>query len=156
MPTTSINWPEQLRDAILQDSYQLTPTDPLLRTDMSDGRSFQRRRYMSTPMTVSLNLLFTEGQYMLFESFFTYDLNDGVNWFNAPIKTALGYDDYMVRMTQVYKSATPQQGRFWSVTAEAELYKRPVLDRSWSDVVPDFVANMSIFDEAMCREWPKA
>lgn len=156
MPTTSITWPEALGCSALQDGYELKPVSPLIRTDMNGGRAFQRRKYLSTPMTVTISWIFTEGQYMLFDSWLKYTLQDGALWFNMPLKTSMGYDDYVCRFTDIYTSATPQQGRFWKVSGELEIYVRPVLDGSWAQIVPEFVADMSIFDIAMCREWPEA
>lgn len=156
MPTTTINWPDDLGCSALQDGYELKPVSTMIRTSLSDGRAFQRRKYMSAPMNVSLTWIFTEGEYMLFDSWLKYTLLDGVKWFNMPLKTSLGYDMCVCRFTDIYDSASIQQGRFWKISASLEIYIRPVLDPEWSQIVPGFVAGSDIFDIAMCREWPVA
>ena len=156
MPSSSINWPDSLACTILQDGFEIDPVSPLLRTQLNSGRAIQRRKYASTPATAKIKFLFDESQYMLFEGFFTHVLLDGVNWFNIQLKTATGIDMYLCRFTDIYDSATPTQGRFWQVSAEVELYIRPVISADWVTITPDFVGEMSIFDVAMCREWPRA
>lgn len=155
MPTSSINWPDTLACTILQDGFELKPVSPLLRTSLNSGRAIQRRKYLSTPMSATIKFLFDESQYMLFDGFFKYVLVDGVNWFNIQLKTSTGIDNYLCRFTDIYDSATPTQGRFWQVSAEVELYIRPVIDSDWVTIAPDFVGEMSIFDLAMTREWPR-
>lgn len=155
MPTSSINWPDTLACTILQDGFELKPVSPLLRTSLNSGRAIQRRKYLSTPMMATIKFLFDESQYMLFDGFFRYVLVDGVNWFNIQLKASTGIDNYLCRFTDIYDSATPTQGRFWQVSAEVELYIRPVIDSDWVIITPDFVGEMSIFDLAMVREWPR-
>lgn len=158
MPSSTINWPDTLACTILQDGFELKPVSPLLRTSLNSGRAIQRRKYLSTPMTATIKFLFTEKQYLFFDAWFTGVLLDGVNWFNMPLKTSTGYHNYLCRFTDIYESATPTQGRFWQVSAEVELYKRPVFDQNTSDYAaytPNILSNLDIFDIAINREWPQ-
>lgn len=155
MPTSTINWPETLACTILQDGFELSPVSQLLRTDLKSGRAFQRRKYLSSPMNASIKFLFDEAQYLFFEGFFIHVLNAGVNWFNIQLKTSTGIDNYLCRFTDDYDSASVTGGRFWKVSADIELYLRPVIGSDWVTITPDFVANISIFDLAMTREWPR-
>ncbi|QHJ84006.1 MAG: hypothetical protein [Bacteriophage sp.] len=156
MPTTTINWPEGLGCSALQDGYSLKPVSNILRTSLSDGRAFQRRKYMSTPMTVSVSWLFTEKQYIFFDNWFYSVLGDGISWFNMPLKTSDGYTDHICRFTDTYSEATIQQGRFWKVSATLEIFKRPGTSTEYAEYTPDILLNLDIFDIALNREWPAA
>lgn len=154
--TTTIDWPKELGCTIMQDGYSLKPVSPLLRTDLESGRARQRRKYTSTPMVASFNFLFTETQYMLFDGFFKHILTDGVSWFNMPLKVSIGYANYVCRFTDIYSEATVTQGRYWNVSAELEIWERPVIGKSWVEVAPGFLMHADIFDITMNREWPEA
>lgn len=154
--TTTIDWPKELGCTIMQDGYSLKPVSPLLRTDLESGRARQRRKYLSTPMMASFNFLFTDGQYMLFDGFFRHTLTDGVSWFNMPLRVSVGYANYVCRFTDIYSEATITQGRFWNVSAELELWERPVIGKEWVDIGAGYLAFADIFDKAANREWPKA
>lgn len=153
--TTNIDWPQLLKCTLLQDGYSLSPVSPLLRTDLNSGRARQRRKYLSTPMEVNLNFMFTPGQYMLFEGFYHYQLNDGVAWFNMPLILSTGDDNYVTRFKDIYTEADVQSGvSCWKLSATLEVWVRPVIDPDWSEILPDYLAGADIFDVAMNREWP--
>ena len=41
------------------------------------------------------------------------------------------------------------------VTANLELFKRPVVDAEWVLIAPEYILMSDIFDRAMNQEWPR-
>lgn len=81
---------------------------------------------------------------------------DGANWFNMPLLTPLGQQDYVCRFTDdFYEGPTPEGGKYWRYTATLELWERPILPPGWAEF-PDFIVNSDILDLAVNREWPEA
>ncbi|MCC3720520.1 hypothetical protein LLQ54_20155 [Rouxiella badensis] len=156
MPKTSnISYPSEYLPIPLWDGYGLKPISPILRTQFTSGRSRQRRLYKSTPTEASVTWMFSDGEAQLFELWFRETVNDGVAWFNMPLRTPLGMSDYVCRFTDIYDGPTPTGGKYWQFTATLELWERPVLPAE-SLEFPDYIVNADIIDIAANREWPKS
>lgn len=153
--TTSINYPKDYLPLPVQDGYGLTPVDPLLRTEMTSGRARQRRRYLSTPTQASVAWILDDAQSQLFETWYQATISDGAAWFNMPLRTPEGIQEYVCRFIEIYDGPTITGGRYWRFSATLELWKRPVLDPGWSEF-PDYIINSNIIDLALNREWPSA
>lgn len=96
------------------------------------------------------------GQAQLFEAWVRDITMDGANWFNMPLLTPLGQQDYVCRFTDdFYEGPTPEGGKYWRYTATLELWERPILPPGWAEF-PDFIVNSDILDLAVNREWPEA
>lgn len=131
------------------------PVSPLLRTQLTSGRARQRRLYTSTPTQVGVTWIFNEEQSQLFEAWFRDVISDGAAWFNMRIRAPIGIDDYACRFMDIYEGPTLIGFQRWQFTANLELWERPILPPGWGEF-PDLVANQSIIDLAMNREWPEA
>jgi len=132
-------------------SYQLQ--SPLLRSDLESGRARQRRRFTNVPMGAKINWLFNDSEGQLFEVWWRDQLVDGSLWFECPLDTPIGFQDYTCRFTGVYSGPSRVGPNLWAYSAELELRERAVLPGEWS-LMPSFLLNKDIFDIAMNREWP--
>lgn len=132
-------------------AYQLQ--SPLLRSELESGRARQRRRFTSVPMGAKISWLFNSAEAQAFEAWWLEQLIDGSLWFECPLETPLGYQDYTCRFTGPYSGAVRVGPLLWQISAELELRERPVLPRDWG-LIPDFVAQQAIFDIALNAKWP--
>ena len=146
--STDINYPAEYLPCPLKENFGLKPTSPL--------KSSTMRAYTSVPSQTSVAWIFTDGQAQLFEAWVRDITMDGANWFNMPLLTPLGQQDYVCRFTDdFYEGPTPEGGKYWRYTATLELWERPILPPGWAEF-PDFIVNSNILDLAVNREWPEA
>ena len=126
--STDINYPAEYLPCPLKENFGLKPTSPLKSSTMVTGRRRQRRAYTSVPSQTSVAWIFTDGQAQLFEAWVRDITMDGANWFNMPLLTPLGQQDYVCRFTDdFYEGPTPEGGKYWRYTATLELWERPIL-----------------------------
>ena len=126
---------------------------PLKRSDLASGRARQRRNFTSVPTMAQISWIFTSAQAQAFEAWWRDQLIDGSQWFECPLETPLGYQDYTARFTDIYSGPNRVGPLLWSISAELELRERPILPEGWGEF-PDFIIYQSIIDYAMNREWP--
>lgn len=151
---TTINYPSQLRPP-LRENYSVQHVSPLLRTQMQSGRARQRRLFTSVPSMVQVSFHFgSEAEARLFEVFFQDTLKDGAEWFNAPLRTPMGFQNYECRFTDIY-GPLELSGRSWRTSAQLEIRERQTIGAGWA-AVPDYVVHSDILDLAINREWPSA
>lgn len=154
MITTDINYPSQLPGP--QSGYSINPVSPLLRTTMADGRAEQRRRFSSTPSMVDLRWVFNSAnEAAYFEYWYKNIVFDGAAWFNCPLETPIGYKPYVCRFTDIYSGLRKIGVCTWEVSANIEIFERPIMDGEWAEF-PDFYLNADIIDVALNRLWPEA
>lgn len=139
----------------LRDGFGFQHINPKVESTFISGRSLPRRGYTSTPTRVNVGWLFRDQEAALFESWFRNVLTDGVAWFAMKLRTPLGVDYYKARFVGIYEgpNLTPQ-ANLWSVTAEMELFQRPLLASGWVEY-PEGYLGRSIIDYAANREWPR-
>lgn len=135
------------------DGYGFEPVSPLVRSKLQSGRTRQRRRFTSVPTISSVSWLLDDREAQFFEAWFEHVLVSGSLWFECPLKTPLGLDDYRARFADIYSGPELVDG-YWRFTASLELFKRPILDSDWVIVAPDYILMSDIFDRAMNQEWP--
>lgn len=138
-----------------RDGYGFQSVSPMIRSELQSGRARQRRRYTSVPTTSSVSWLLDDTEAQLFEGWFEYVLLSGTLFFECPLKTPQGLETYQARFTDIYRGPTLVGDSFWRFTANLELLKRPLVDREWFLILPDYVLMADIFDIAMNREWPR-
>src|SRR5690606_10874895 len=127
MITTPINYPSSLPCPVRQ-GYQTRHVQPFLRTEMVSGRAKQRRRFTSVPSIESVTWIFkSQAQAAAFEAWFRDSLSDGAEWFNCPLKTPIGATNYVCRFTDMYTGPDLIGVCAWRVTAELELWERPLM-----------------------------
>lgn len=154
MIQTDIDYPEGL-PCPLRDGYTLRPVKPFMRTSMESGRSRQRRKFGSVPTLANVSWIFeNDTQAALFEAWFHEVINDGVDWFNSPMKTPVGYGQYVCRFVDMYTGPNLMGVSAWRVDAQLEIWERPLMPPGWA-LFPDFVLNADILDLAINREWPE-
>lgn len=153
MISTDINYPAELPYPTTQ-GYGLQTTQTFVRTDMGSGRARQRRLFSNVPTTASVVWLFTSDMdAALFESWFRDQTNDGVEWFNCPLKTPVGVKQYVCRFTTMYEGPILAGICAWQIRANLEIYERPILPDGWGNA-PDWLTNWSKFDVLMNHVWP--
>lgn len=109
--STDINYPAEYLPCPLKENFGLKPTSPLKSSTMVTGRRRQRRAYTSVPSQTPVAWIFTDGQAQLFEAWVRDITMDGANWFNMPLLTPLGQQDYVCRFTDdFYEGPTPEGG----------------------------------------------
>ncbi|MBN3344973.1 hypothetical protein H5A44_21445 [Pectobacterium brasiliense] len=150
-----IYYPHDYLPLPLMDGYGFQPISPLSRTEMTSGRARQRRKYKSTPTQATVKWTFkTDGESMLFESFFHDSLTDGAAWFYMKLHTPRGLEFYKCRFIDIYQGPTLIAPKYFQFSATLELWERPILPDGWGEF-PDYIANSSIIDLALNREWPQ-
>lgn len=147
-----VEYPTQLPMPDLS-GYELNPVSPFIRTNMESGRARQRRRFTSVPVMVPFTITLKNVHLQIFEGWFRWLINDGVDWFMGPAKTALGVRNYEMRFTQMYR-LTPISPTEWLVTTEIELRERQTVGKDLIEF-PDFILYANIIDLAINREWPE-
>lgn len=154
MIETDIDFPSGLPCPTL-DANQTNHVQPFIRTEMSSGRSRQRRAFTSVPSVSSYSWVFRSHEAAAFEAWFRDAINDGAEWFNIHRPTPLGDSVLVCRFTQMYRGPNSLGADLWRVTAELEAFERPLMPGGWGDF-PWFVTDASLFDIAMNRLWPEA
>lgn len=147
-----IKYPEGLPVG-LHSGRTYQTVSPLQRSPLENGRARQRRRFTNVPTMASVSWIFNSAQAQAFEIWWKVQLVDGSQWFECPLETPLGYEDYTARFTDIYSGPNRLGPLLWSISAELELRYRPILSDDWG-LIPDFVAEQSIFDIAMNDKWP--
>lgn len=133
-------------------AYQVV--SPLQRSELTSGRARQRRRFTSVPEMAQVGWLFNDAQGRLFEAWWRDSLTDGAQWFEMPLDTPLGLQDYTARFTDVYAGPIRVGPDLWSYTGQLELRERAVLPPGWAEF-PEFLLESSIIDYAANQEWPR-
>ena len=146
-----IKYPSVL-PCFMRDGYELQTVSPLLRTEMSNGRAKQRRRYRSVPTYVSATTRpMTAGQAQIFETWWENELAGGSEWFEGPIKTPLGDEIRIMRFTDIYEGPILVGDNMWQFTFSLELRNRAIIPNGWQQDAPDFIINSDRFDILMNR-----
>lgn len=147
-----IKYPSGLPRGLKQGrSYQLV--SPLKRSNLVTGRAIQRRGFTDVPMGASVSWIFNDEQARAFESWWRDALIDGSQWFDCPLDTPFGFEEYPARFTDVYSGPTVAGYKLWSYSAQLELNERPSMGADWG-LFPDYILEASIIDRAINLEWP--
>lgn len=151
---TDIDYPNGLPCA-QRDGYSLRHVSPFTRTTMESGRARQRRKFSSVPTMVDVAWIFAnDTQAATFEAWFRDAINDGADWFNMPLKTPVGMQDYVCRFVDMYTGPDLIGISSWRISAQLEIWERPLMPQGWG-LLPEFALGASIFDIAMNKVWPE-
>ena len=151
---TDISYPDGLPCA-QREGYSLRHVSPFVRTTMESGRARQRRRFSSVPTIANVSWIFeVDTHAATFEAWFRDAINDGVEWFNMPLKTPMGLKDYVCRFADMYTGPDLIGISSWRISAQLEVWERPLMPEGWG-LLPEFALGASIFDVALNREWPE-
>ena len=132
-------------------SYQTV--SPLKRSELSSGRARQRRRFTSVPTMASISWIFNSAQAQAFEAWWRDQLIDGSQWFECPLETPLGYQDYTARFTDIYSGPARVGPLLWQISAELELRERPLPPKG-EGLFPEDIIYSELFDRTINIEWP--
>lgn len=153
--TTDINYPAGLPFPE-REGYSINHVQPFVRTELSDGRAAQWRRFSNVPSIVDVSWIFHGDTIVAaFEAWFRDQLFDGAAWFNCPLRTPVGTKMYVCRFTQMYQGPFLVGKCAWSVSAQLEIFERPLLPEG-SGLFPEFYAYADIIDIATNDKWPEA
>lgn len=133
-------------------SYKTVQT--VKRSTMVSGRARQRKKYPKVPTMTGLTFLFNDVETQAFEVWFHETLNDGVNWFNMPLRTPLGLGKHYSRFTGMYDGPTAVGPDLWQITADLEMQDRPIPAPGESEFLEEIITSR-LFDTNMNKDWPK-
>lgn len=153
MISTDIDFPVDL-PCPLKEEYDLNTVQTFLRTEMQSGRAKQRRRFSDVPTMANVKWHFQGNEAAVFEIWFKEAIHDGADWFNINLVTPLGEMPYVCRFVSMYKGPTMIGALKWRISAQLEIYERPIMPDGWS-LLPEYIIHADIFDIAMNREWPE-
>lgn len=152
---TDIYYPHEYLPLPLQDNYGFKPVDNLLRTQMLTGLAIQRRRFVSTPASVTVKwLCTTDAQAQAFMAWHRDALLGGGAWFMMKLKTPIGVGFYKSRFTSAYEGPTLVGGKYWQFSATLEVREMPMPPAGWGNY-PEWLSGQSLLDIALNKEWPK-
>jgi hypothetical protein len=149
-----IDYPKQLPTP-LQEGYALDTQDPVTRTQMVTGRVRSRIKNRYVPLYVDATFIFNGQQKAFFEAWYSRTLNEGIEWFNCPLKIDGTVEMYEVQFARIYQGPTLVQLSFWRYTFRLMLRRKPLIPEGWEQF-PDLWFGMNLIDLAVNREWPKA
>ena len=140
-----------------RQGYALQHTSPFARTSMVTGRARQRRTFKSVPSSVPLTWTMRNEEAQIFEGWFSYDINDGADWFNINLKTPVGtLAPYECKFIGMYRGPELFGLDMWQFTAQVEIRERPILDKDFYLYGQEFILGSSIIDIALNSKWPDA
>jgi hypothetical protein len=122
---TMPSWPSTL-PVPLQDGYGFKETPSFARTQMDAGNARQRRRFLTTPTTVTLKFRLSTAQVGIFETFFEDSLFGGTGWCLMPLYNGQGKAMVQARFTDTPNIGRVQDSSFYDVTAQVEAISMPV------------------------------
>lgn len=150
---TDIYYPQGLPNP-LREGHALKPVSTFSRTQLASGRARQRLEFENVPVNGVWDFLFDSSQAAVFETWFAYTINNGVDWFNIQRKTPLGMSMLVCRFTDMYSGPALVGRNLWRYSCPLEIEERTLMPPGW-ELLPGFVIGSDIFDLAMNREWPK-
>lgn len=110
----------------LQEGYGLSTVDPMRATPMITGRSRYRRVTSNPPTSAQFTFNFSQEEAALFEGWYTWALNLGVEWFEMQLQTPLGLKTYQAHFKGIYQGPDLTQITRWRYSAVLQLKDRPV------------------------------
>lgn len=119
-------WPTTLTKPDM-NSYQITTTDAVLRTEMDSGSARTRRQFTYTPEFVEVKFKFSLAQLGIYEKFWRQDINQGADWFDIALTNGAGENVVEARFVGVPKRATTARENHWVLSAKLEVRNFPVI-----------------------------
>lgn len=125
-----VKWPAQLPNPTIS-GYGLSPTEAILRTEMTSGPARQRRRYTQTPTTISVRWIMRDDQFSIFEAWYRNQdyADEGGAWFDIVLYGGGGAESQEARFLEPFQ-ARPVAFSYWEITASLEVDKRPLLSNN--------------------------
>lgn len=151
--TTDIDWPKGL-PCLLREGHATQHGQPFHATSMASGRTRYRRKFVSVPSVKQCAWNMTQGQALAFESWFREVLNDGVEWFNMPIRTPMGVMPLVCHFQSMYTGPDAVGAKHWRISAALEIWERTLMPPGWGQF-PEFLIGSDIIDIAMNQDWPE-
>lgn len=133
------------------DAFEIEHVDPILRTQLGNGRERAERLMGNVPTNLNVSYLFTRAEFQIFEGWFRWTIHDGLLPFKGPMKTSLGIQPALEMKMRMYRAQS--RGALWIVTAPVQILTRQTLSQLDAQF-PDEVLYSSVFDRNMNRDWP--
>lgn len=128
-----IKWPEILPLPTI-DSYGISPSDAIIRTEMEQGPARQRRRFTDTPTKITVRWIMTPYQYTIFDGWYCWKAEEGGSWFSIRLLLGLGLIEQQARFISQYEAKLIGNTR-WEITAMLEIKQRSVLSRDVVEIL---------------------
>ena len=78
------NWPSDIPQAFIHESFSATPMSGVIQTEMDTGKAKRRRRFTAVTEVWSGNMVMTSTQLATFKTFFNTTIKLGSLSFNFP------------------------------------------------------------------------
>lgn len=127
--------------------------ETIIRTDRLKGLARNRRWTTSPSVLFDAEWIIENEKAELFIAWHSSVIADGAEWFSMPSYYAGQLDDRRTRFTGMYSGPDPISSTHIKITAELEIFERPMIDPDWL-IIPDYWYNKDIFDIAMNDKWP--
>ncbi|BCW89956.1 hypothetical protein sos41_31240 [Alphaproteobacteria bacterium SO-S41] len=125
----------------LKSALKITPPNVLARTDMEAPKARVRRRWTDGLWPYPAALPLSLGQFELFKAIYADPdaLDQGANWFDAPIYYGEGYAAAACRFVSPYDATL--RGVTWTVAVNLEVEDLKVLTKAevnarWAGAIP--------------------
>lgn len=142
----------------VREGYDLSAKSysPLLKTQLQSGRSRFRRLYEKVPTAAKVSWILSAPQAQIFEGWWQYDLESGSQWFVCELRFPTGMQLCNCHFLDIYSGPTLVGRNQYQFTADLELWERPLIDREWYEIAPEYILYQDQIDIAMNQAWPKA
>lgn len=130
--------------------------ETILRTDRLKGLARNRRWTTAPSVLMDAEWIMPNAMAELFITWHHDVIDDGAQWFGMESYYSGELAERNTRFTGMYSGPDPISPTHVKITAELEIFKRPMIDPEWL-ILPEWWYNMeyrSIFDLAINREWP--
>lgn len=119
-----------------QDGYGFKDAVKILRTEMDDGLSRQRKTYPNTPSSLSVTWQFTDEELAVFDAWHEQYTSSGADWFSSKIVTpGSEIKEEIVRIVADSTSVSLLTHGYWEVSATLDIKKRFMMDKSTVDLL---------------------
>lgn len=112
-------WPSYLPNPTT--SYKIDTVPNIERTRMSSGYSRQRERDLRNTFQSAIVYEMSDAQYQIFVYFHRNKLNNGNDWFNAPILSGGHVVNHEIRIVDGKYNAQYLDFMFWRVTIKVDV-----------------------------------
>lgn len=118
-------WPYSLLPDPIR-TYSIDRVGSVVRTNMDSGRIRQRKRFTRDIRMFSVEWLFDDFQFEVFQSFFAHTINQGSDFFTVDLWIGDGFSSVSARFENgTYQTSFTDP--HWAVSASLEVENAPVL-----------------------------
>ncbi len=127
---TDINYPDFLPNFLIS-GYEFRDADNILRSDL-EGPAETAKQYSQVSSQIPVSSKMSLNQFAMFDAWYEYKLNSGVNWFNIQLFVSNGTQPHVARFVGKPKPKT-HGSKFWIVSAVLEVEERKKMSEAELD-----------------------